>query len=293
MPKRVNRAIELLEQGQPIYYTGAPEVSYDGGREMAATWADYIAIDMDHGAFDMRALGDFMRGLVDGGPTKSGHHTPAVIATIPTDGTSEEVVRSNAWMCKQVLARGVHGVLLCHAETPGAVKAFVESCRYPFSTLGVGEGLDEGRRGAGGQASAAAIWGLPVEEYLKKADVWPLNPHGELLLGIKIENRRALPNAEKSARVPGIGFAEWGPGDMGMSLGHPDAHDPPYPEEMAYARHRVKEVCREAGLYFLNGVTADNVAEMIDEGVMIGSTGQAGESAAALGRAHTRRTMPV
>ena len=262
MSKRVNRAIELLEQGQPIYYTGAPDVSYEGGREMAA-------------------------------PQRAGTARLRSSRTIPTDGTSEEVVRNNAWMCKQVLARGVHGVLLCHAETPGAVKAFVESCRHPFSTPGVGEGLDEGRRGAGGQASAAAIWGLPVEEYLNKADVWPLNPQGELLLGIKIENRRALANAEQSAKVPGIGFGEWGPGDMGMSLGHLDAHDPPYPAEMAYARHRVKEVCREAGIHFLNGVTADNVVEMIDEGVIIGSPGKAGEAAAALGRAHTGRTMPV
>ena len=28
---RVNRAIELLEQGQPIYYSGGGELSYDGG----------------------------------------------------------------------------------------------------------------------------------------------------------------------------------------------------------------------------------------------------------------------
>ena len=30
-----------------------------------------------------------------------------------------------------VVSLGVHGVLLCQAETPGAVRAFVESCRYP------------------------------------------------------------------------------------------------------------------------------------------------------------------
>jgi len=38
--KRVNRAIELLEQGQPIYYTGAGELSYDGGIQSAQTWAE-------------------------------------------------------------------------------------------------------------------------------------------------------------------------------------------------------------------------------------------------------------
>jgi 4-hydroxy-2-oxoheptanedioate aldolase len=38
------------------------------------------------------------------------------------------------------------------------------------------------------------------------------------MLGLKTENRRALANAEPSAKVPGVAFAEWGPGDMGMSL---------------------------------------------------------------------------
>jgi hypothetical protein len=31
---------------------------------------------MEHGAFDMAALRQFMRGLVDGGPSSAGHRTP-------------------------------------------------------------------------------------------------------------------------------------------------------------------------------------------------------------------------
>lgn len=291
MPARINRVIELLEQGQPVYYTGVPEVSYEAGLAAAQTWADYLNVELEHGAFDMGALDAFMRGLVDGGPTRSGHRTPAVIVTLPTDGTDEHVMRANAWMVKQVLARGVHGILLCHAETPAAVKVFVESARYPFHTLGVGQGLDQGRRGSGGQAHAAAIWGVSVAEYLDRADVWPLNPNGELLLGLKIENRRALENAELSTRVPGIAFAEWGPGDMGMSFGWKDAHDPPYPPEMEAARARVKAACDAAGIAFLNGVTPENVVQMIDEGVKICSTRS--REAADIGRRYTGRTLPV
>ncbi|MCS6859677.1 MAG: aldolase/citrate lyase family protein [Abditibacteriales bacterium] len=287
---RINRAIELLEQGQPIYYTGAGELSYEGGKHAAQTWADYLLVEMEHSLFDLRGLQAFMRGLVDGGPTRSGHRTPAVVVTLPTDGTDEAVMRANAWMVKQVLARGVHGILLCHAETPEAVRAFVEAARYPFQTLGVGEGLGVGRRGSGGQAEAAAIWGVSVQEYLRRADVWPLNPEGEIMLGLKIENRRALANAEASLKVPGIAFAEWGPGDMGMSFGYPDQHDPPYPPEMQAARLRVMSACQAAGVYFLNSVRPDNVTQMIDEGVMICSGG--GAEAANIGRQYTKRTMP-
>ena len=300
---RINRAIELLDAEQPIYYSGVHGgLTYQNGTAHRDTWADYLIVEFEHGAFDPVGLGAFMRGLVDAGPTRSGHRTPAIICTLPTDGADEYVMRANAWMIKQVLARGVHGILLCHAETPAAVKVFVEACRYPFHTIGVadratspsasGNGeitLAQGRRGAGGQAMAAPIWGLTPQEYVQKADVWPLNPEGELLLGLKIENRRALENAEASAAVPGIAFAEWGPGDMGMSLGHADAHDPPYPPDMAAARARVKGACAAAGIFFLNRVRPHDVRERIDEGVMIGS---ATEEAARVGREYTERTMP-
>jgi 4-hydroxy-2-oxoheptanedioate aldolase len=286
---RINRAIELLSQQQPIYITTVAEPSYEHGLEAASTWADYLTLDLEHHPFEPRALHAFMRGLVDGGPTRSGHGTPAVIVTLPMDGVDERAVRANSWMIKQALAAGVHGLLLCHAETPAAVKAFVEAARYPFQSVGVGDGLDQGRRGAGGQALAAPIWGLTPDAYLDRADVWPLNPEGELILGLKIENLRALDNAEASLAIPGIAFAEWGPGDMGMALGHKDAHDPPYPPEMLAARARVKAACERAGVAFLEMVRPENVLAQLEDGVRIGA---ATPEAAAIGRQHTGRTLP-
>ena len=288
---RVNRAVELLEQGQPIYYAGPVERSYAGGVKMAQTWADYIGYDMEHSPLDVPSLAAFMHGLVDGGPTKSGHRTPAVIVTLPMDGISEDAIRCNSWIIKQILATGVHGLLLCHAEKAEAVKAFVETCRYPFNTIGTGARLDVGRRGGGGQAGAAAIWGLSIDDYLAKADPWPLNPNGELLLGLKIENKRALANAEVSLAVPGLSFAEWGPGDMGMSLGYPNNHDEPFPEPMIQARARVLAACKANKLAFLNTVHPRDVVMRIEEGVMIGA-GPNGEEAANIGRKHTGRQMP-
>jgi len=287
---RVNKAVELLEQGQPIYLTSTEELTYENGVRMAQTWADCIRLDLEHGPFNVTALGEFMRGLVAGGPTKSGHRTPAVITELPTDGIDEAVMRANAWMVKQVLAQGVHGILLCHAETPGAVRVLVESVRYSFQKIGVGEQLGQGRRGNGGQASAAKIWGLSESEYLQRADVWPLNPEGEIFLGVKIENLRALHNVEKTLAVPGIAFAEWGPGDMGMSLGYPEQHDPPYPEVMIDIREKVKTVCKARHLFFLNQVTENDVTEMIGEGVMI--CGARNAHVATMGRKYTQRTMP-
>lgn len=92
-PGRINKAIELLEQGQPVYYaTGRG--GYEDGKKLAQTPSDYINYEMEH-AFDITALREFMRGLVDAGPTKSGHRTPAVIATLPILGLDEPSMRAN------------------------------------------------------------------------------------------------------------------------------------------------------------------------------------------------------
>src|SRR5215467_11958110 len=161
--KRINRAIELLSQGQPIYYTGShsgTEGSFEQGKKDAQTYADYISYDMEHAPFDVKGLAEYMKGLVAGGPTKSGHRTPAVIVNVPVNGTDEGAVRANAWMFAQVLATGVHGILLTHADTPGAVRAFVEMSRLPIHHQGVDHGISEGRRGVHGAPTAAQIWGV-------------------------------------------------------------------------------------------------------------------------------------
>jgi 4-hydroxy-2-oxoheptanedioate aldolase len=286
-PKRVNKAIELLEQGQPVYYTMGMG-GYDAGVKMAKTWADIIIYDMEHGPIDMTGLREFMRGLVDGGPTKSGHRTPAVIPQLPAGGWDAASMLANAWMVQQVLAQGAHGIHLCHATDPAAIRVMVQYARYAFNKAGVGANLPEGRRGSGGQTYGSEIWGITAEDYMKKADPWPLNPEGELLLGIKIENRFALENAEKSAAVPGLGFGEWGPGDMGISMGHP-MHREPYPPEMQKARARVLAACKANKVAFLNLVNVDDVDAMIKEGVMVGA---GNEEAADKGRKITKRSMP-
>ncbi len=294
MSHRINRAIELLMSGQPIYYVGGHAghvLTYEQGKQDAKTWADYINVGMEHGAFDMTGLDEYMRGLIDGGPTNSGHRTPAVIVEAPMDGSNEATVRYNAWQLRQILARGVHGVLLCQAESADAVRAFVESCRYPINKIGVGRGLGIGTRGRGSEAVAAAVWGVSPEEYFDCADPWPLNRRGELLLGVKIESLEGVSRVEQILSVPGIGCAEMGPGDLGLALGYKQGPREPYPPEMQEARNRVFQACQAHGIAFLEACTPENVVSKIDEGVRVIAGGR--EQTAKTGRAHTKRTMPV
>jgi 4-hydroxy-2-oxoheptanedioate aldolase len=315
--KRINRAIELLEQDQAVYYVGAHTghvLTHAQGKADAATWADYINIGMEHGAFDMAGLAEYMRGLVEGGPTRSGHRTPAVIVELPVRGTDAAAVAANSWQVRQVLARGVHGLLLCQAESPLAVRAFVEAARYPHHASGVDPALPSplermrgaapaalgcgalgavgvGTRGLGSEATAATAWGLSREEYMERSDPWPLNPRGELLLGVKIESPEGVARCEEILGVPGIGLAEMGPGDLGLSLGYLNVPRHRYPPEMKAARDRVFAACRSHHIAFLEVCTPANIRDRVDEGVRV-IAGHS-EETAVIGRAHQKRAMPV
>jgi len=287
--KRINKCIELLEQDQPIYYA-AGYGGYELGKAMARTWGDYIVYNMEHNPLNFSMLRDFMRGLVDGGPTPSGHRTPTVIAIVPVLGMDKETMMAGSWMVQQALAQGVHGVHLVRARDPQAIKVFVRSARYPVHKQAI-DVLGEGLRGWGSHKFAAWVWGIDEIEYLKKADVWPLNPEGEIMLGIKIEDRHALVNTEKSVALPGIAFAEHGPRDMGFSYGHLEGRaDPPVPAEVNRAGDQVLAACKANNIAFLDNVLPDNVKRNIDRGVMIGAGRR--EDSAEVGRKYTKRKMP-
>jgi 2-keto-3-deoxy-L-rhamnonate aldolase RhmA len=313
MASRINRAIELLAQDQAIYYVGAHTghvLAAAQGVEDSNTWADYINVGMEHGAFDMTGLAEYLRGLVDGAPTRSGHRAPTVIVEAPVNGIDETHVRYSAWQFRQILGRGAHGILLCQAETAGAARAFVESCRYPHHLEGVDRslptplqrmqgvasrppstGLGVGTRGRGSEATAAAIWGVSQPEYMERCDPWPLNPEGELLLGVKLESPEGIAHCEAILATPGLGFAELGPGDLSLALGYKEMPRDKYPPEMQEARERVLAACKKNGIAFLEIGTPDNITTKIAQGVRV-IAGHS-EDAARIGRAYQKRTMPV
>jgi 4-hydroxy-2-oxoheptanedioate aldolase len=295
-PLRVNKAIELLAQKQPVYY-GYGADGYAAGKAAAKTWADILMYDMEGAALDFTALREFMRGLVDGGPTPSGHRTPAVIVTLPVYGLSEEQVLASHWMIQQALAAGIHGLHFCHARHPAAVAAFVRCARYEINRQAVGAGLKEGLRMFGTHQFAAWVWGVSPKDYYDRADPWPLNPRGELLLGIKVEDRAGLEHAEASIAVPGLAFAEWGPRDTSYAHGFfdvamdygrkPGVVEPP---PLRAAAERVIKASQAARVLVLDNVRPEDVTRRLDEGIMICAGGI--EEAAEIGRRHTKRTLP-
>jgi len=253
--------INVLEKDGIVIFTSAEELDYRSGFEMSKTWADAILVDFEHDPFDTVGLKSFMTGISDGFISNNLDFMPSVITTLPSNCMTSDEVLYNSWQVRHVLGAGVHGVLHTHARTPEAVKTFVATTRYPFNKLGLNDGLSEGLRGSGGQEFASKIWHITAEEYLSKADPWPLNQDGELILGLKIEDKYCLEKAPEITKIPGIAFAEWGPGDMGMSFGFPEAHDPPYPKEMDMARGLIKLECDKNGMAFYSSWRDPSMSE--------------------------------
>ena len=98
-------------------------------------------------------------------------------------------------------------------------------------------------------------------------------------------------HCEEILAVPGLGFAELGPGDLGLALGYTALQRRPYPPVMEDARARVFAACLKHKLAFLENATLANIGQRLDEGVRVIS-GHDPEVAKA-GRAHQKRTMPV
>src|SRR5438309_8761402 len=87
--------------------------------------------------------------------------------------------------------------------------------------------------------NATFAWGISAAEYTQRADVWPLNPEGDLLAIPMIELLDGLKNVYEIAAVPGVGALFIGAGsDLSQYLGV--AQNAPEVEE---ARQTILKAC--------------------------------------------------
>ena len=61
---------------------------------------------------------------------------------------------------------------------------------------------------------APAYWGMTEAQYKQKADLWPLNPDGELVNWTIVESKEGLAHVREIAAVKGIGVLWPGAGTL-------------------------------------------------------------------------------
>ena len=112
---------------------------------------------------------------------------------------------------------------------------------------------------------AMRYWGVSQQEYYSRADVWPLNPQGEILVIIMCEEVKAIRNLPQMLKeVPGIGVVLIGEGDLSQDLGFPRQYEHPV---VASAISEILSICKEHKVPCGHPhVDAKNVESLLNQG---------------------------
>lgn len=258
---RLNNIIGLLEQGKvPITAFVSPPTA-ENAIALSTINYDGVIFEAEHHPFDVIGLRDCLQYMMNRRQiVERATLAPAVtpIIRIPPNGGE-----MSQWMAKQVLDIGAYGIVWPHISTVAEAYNAVSACRYPRPSS---DPLLEpaGQRGDG-PVTAARYWGLTQQEYYARADVWPLNPNGEILVVIMCEEVKAIDSLPQILKeVPGIGVVLIGEGDLSQNLGYPRQYDHPAVVEAMTA---VRRICNEHTVPCGHPhVDAHNAAKVIEEG---------------------------
>src|SRR3989442_7561460 len=199
-PLHLNPVIAKLAEGKTVYGLNTGDLSLVYAREVARAPVDFIYADLEHNPLDFPALHLFMMGMTDKAMVlKKGNLQPnvALFARFPPEADQSQ------WVVKQALDIGLHGVIFNGVDTREQALIAVKSMRYP-QLKGSPYYEPNGIRGSG-PANATWIWGISGQEYDRHADLWPLNPEGDLLAILMIESVEGLQNLDAIASTPGVG----------------------------------------------------------------------------------------
>jgi 4-hydroxy-2-oxoheptanedioate aldolase len=257
--QRLNGIIRAWEQGRPAT-SAFVNADRQSALEFSAAPYDSVVFEMEHNPWDVIALQDALQYLLNRRQIhQAGSLAPTVtpFVRIPPNGNEK-----NQWLAKQALDRGAYGIVWPHITDAEQAYNAVASCRYPRQkTAAMYEPF--GVRGDGPHA-ACRYWGLTQQEYYARADVWPLNPHGEILTFLMIEDQEGIANLDDILRVPGVGCVLIGEGDLSQELGVPRQYEHPLVKE---AMAQIVATCKKHNIPVGHPhVTPKNVESVLEQG---------------------------
>ena len=264
--EHVNHAIAVLDQGKPAFGVFSESRSSSSARSISQSDLDYVIIDMEHAPYDIETLQNYIISMADKAAiAKSGsvmlNTTP--IVRIPANGRE-----MNQYMVKQVLDAGAFGIMFPMIDTPEQATSAIAAMRYPPLPFQSSE-LSE-PRGVRGRAPATAawIWGVDMLRYIQTADVWPLNPAGDLLAVLQIETLEGVRNIDEIIQVPGVGAIFIGPSDLSADMGKFPNH-----EEVEAEIQKVLAACIAHGVPCGITTTPEDIASRVEQGFRFATAG--------------------
>ena len=272
--QRLNKLIELIENDQPAFGVLSFDYSLNNARSMATSGLDFVFIDMEHAPFDVERLREFLLGMTNKRSIlEKGSLQPDVVpfVRIPAAGGAEELIAQ----AKQVLDIGVFGIFFPAVHTREQAELAVKATRYPQYN----GAPDYEPAGLRGRNPSNADWYWGINAYHAKADVWPLDPEGELLAMMFIESAEGAENIDEIITVPGLGAIFIGPSDLSTSMGYASPAAPQVEE----AIQRVLRACLDNDVPCAITTGPSSVQQRIEEGfsfVTVGADGGLNSGAA-------------
>jgi 4-hydroxy-2-oxoheptanedioate aldolase len=260
----LNRVVELLEAGETVF--GRLVQNWDDAaiRDVADSDHDFVIIEMEHAGFDFTRLGHSLDAMLNRHRIfESTSLAPAVapFVRVPTTGRDP-----GEWIVKQTLDLGAYGIVVPQMGTVAEAKAYVAAMRYP-RPQDPSQAELPGVRGWANPRDAARYWGISVQEYIERSDLWPVNPRGDAFLMLICETAEGVRNLPDIVRdVPGISAVWAGVGDLSFSLGHPTDYAHP---EVEGAMQNILETCDTAGIPCCVAANPATVERRISEGFRI------------------------
>jgi|SRR5690242_2933717 4-hydroxy-2-oxoheptanedioate aldolase len=257
---RLNGVIRAFEKGHTAIAAFTP-AEVESALAFSTSSYDAIVFEMEHNPWDARTLRDCLQYMLNRRQiADSSSIAPSVtpLVRIPPNGNER-----NQWLAKQALDLGAYGIVWPHISTAEQAYNAVAACRYPrLKTAKLSE--PAGIRGDAPLA-AARYWGLAQQEYYRKADVWPLNPQGEILVVLMIEDTQGIANLRDILKnVPGVGLILIGEGDLSQELGFPRQYEH---ASVVEAMRQIVSTCKECNVPVGHPhVDGNNAERILQEG---------------------------
>ncbi|MCU0649569.1 MAG: aldolase/citrate lyase family protein [Gemmatimonadaceae bacterium] len=176
------------------------------------------------------------------------------------------------------LNEGVAGVVFVEVESAEELKTGLAAMRFKA----------KGGTRADGVGAAPARWGMTEAQYRAKADLWPLNPSGELVNWTIVETKAGLAKVREIAAVPGIGALFPGAGSLRGVFTTTDAAGKRVFDEVAWenAIQQVLAACKEFKVPCGYPANERDIEKRMQQGfsVFIIGWGEAGFRAVDIGR---------
>jgi 4-hydroxy-2-oxoheptanedioate aldolase len=206
---------------------------------MANANTDFIFDGSMEGGMDraLPAFTEFVKGMAAHG---SFHKNASKQLTHPLVVKMHEIAPDHKVAAASIgkqLNLGVSGIMFVSVESAAEAQAGINAMR--FKSKGGTRSDDVGQ--------APALWGVSEKEYREKADLWPLNPNGELVNWTIIESKAGLEKVREIAAVKGIGVLWPGAGTLRGLFSTTDASGARKLDEAAWeaAIQKVLAACKE------------------------------------------------